>query len=1043
MTQKMSTFLKDKIKQRVKVPVDEAPCPEPLIWGAYFLVITGISTALSYSSASVKAIVDGGFSVDAVKEVVTNFTWNSGTTNCTSLQFLVGVHLVYVAALYAVTQYANARTTIPGWLAGVKKAHNVFLAALSFFMLVALLVGGYIDGRFDSLYAFGCRKASASQPGLTVWAMYLFYLSKMLEFIDTFLLVLSKKKVILLHKVHHLTTMSLVWHAMEAGLITEILCGSLNCFVHTIMYAYFAFPKGLRYLRQSMTTTQILQFVFCLVGFGYALYQRAQGTPCDGTLAAEIHGTIMYGVYLAMFTAFFIKNYCNGSKAERKNKAEATAQRESKPANAAKEDVYQYPFGQKLLIWGAYFGVLAAAGTYLMQGTATHKALSSGDLNNLSSTISSDIANFQWVSGVTRAGSWQFLAAVHVVYAGALQICMKVMNNIPKRIAFAEPVSKAHNVLMAGLSLFMMLALVAGGIMQGRFNSIDDFCCNAPKAKGLVVWTMYVFYLSKMLEFIDTFLLVLKKKNVILLHKIHHLTTMSLVWHSLETSLPSDILAAGLNCFVHTLMYAYFAFPKGNRWLRQPMTTTQILQFVLCLAGIGYAQVRRITGTPCSGTNAAEWHGLLMYGVYLALFGMFFVSQYCGKRKSKSASKKTKPAEKHEVILFSKRVDVTSFMKKHPGGTKVLRIFQNRDATEQFEAYHSDRAYRWLKALPKRDCLKTDYLVSETPMAKDFRAMIEMFKSKGFYKADMVEEIVKVFLVFGPIIFGQYCLMTGSSLLGCLSMGFGMYYGGWVSHDYLHHAVFRGGKNRDETTAGTVVLNNIMGYIIGFAQGYEVDWWRARHNTHHVVTNEHGNDPDIKTAPVLTYVRNSPTIAKGLNFIQRWQQYYYLPVMAILDVYWRAESVAYILMRMPRYWKQGLAMLAHFAWMGYTFSGQWKYFWIMTLFRGFLTGTIVFSTHYGEDILDGGDHKMTLVEQTSKTSRNITGGYIVNLLTGFLSLQTEHHLFPMMPTANLDKARPYVIDFFKKHGLEYREGNIVECVKQNIKALRYDHVLAA
>merc|ERR1712005_35003 len=112
-----------------------------------------------------------------------------------------------------------------------------------------------------------------------------------------------------------------------------------------------------------------------------------------------------------------------------------------------------------------------------------------------------------------------------------------------------------------------------------------------------------------------------------------------------------------------------------------------------------------------------------------------------------------------------------------------------------------------------------------------------------------------------------------------------------------------------------------------------------------------------------------------------------------------------------------------------------------SLWRGFLTGTIVFSTHYGEDILDG-DHNMTLVEQTSKTSRNITGGYIANLLTGFLSLQTEHHLFPMMPTANLAKARPYVIDFFKKHGLEYREGNIFECVGMNIRALQYDHVMA-
>ena len=42
----------------------------------------------------------------------------------------------------------------------------------------------------------------------------------------------------------------------------------------------------------------------------------------------------------------------------------------------------------------------------------------------------------------------------------------------------------------------------------------------------------------------------------------------------------------------------------------------------------------------------------------------------------------------------------------------------------------------------------------------------------------------------------------------------------------------------------------------------------------------------------------------------------------------------------------------------------------------------------------------------------------------------------MMPTAHLDKAQPQVRAFFKKHGFEYRESNLVECVKFNIAALR-------
>uniref|UniRef100_A0A7S0DJH6 Cytochrome b5 heme-binding domain-containing protein n=1 Tax=Amorphochlora amoebiformis TaxID=1561963 RepID=A0A7S0DJH6_9EUKA len=712
-----------------------------------------------------------------------------------------------------------------------------------------------------------------------------------------------------------------------------------------------------------------------------------------------------------------------------------------------KKVVYDPAPAPDVVLYGAYFAVVGTIGLGLAYGSSTlNDFVSSGFSFN---SLKESIDNFHWNRGVTHGSTLTFLAAVHIVYIILLQLVQAYSNQRKTIPGWVPATRKAHNVFLAGLSAFMLVALVVGGIMDNRFSSFYRFGCQreVENQNGLTVWAMYIFYLSKMLEFIDTFFLIISKKKVILLHKVHHLTTMSLVWHSLETDLPSDILCGGLNCAVHTLMYAYYAFPDGNRWLRQYMTSSQILQFVFCLIGLVYAQIQRVLGSPCMGTSAAEWHGVIMYGVYLGMFMMFFYDNYCRKgkkNKSKKAQAEAKieesKKEKHEVILHGKRVDVTNFLNKHPGGRKVLFIFRDRDATEQFEAYHSTRAKKWLKALPKREVLKTDFLISETKMAKDFAKMVNMFKEKGFYRPHLIEEIVKVLMVFGPYIVGHYLLFNGSPLAAAFLMGFGLYYGGWVSHDYLHHAVIKGGKKGDETTGAVVPINNVMGYVIGFMQGYEVDWWRARHNTHHVVTNEDGNDPDIKTAPVLVFVRNSPTIAKGLNMIQRWQQYYYLPVMCILDFYWRLESIAYILIRMPKYYKQFALMLGHIIWTAYAFYGNYRYLVIMSLFRGFLTGTIVFSTHYGEDILDK-NHNMTLVEQTSKTSRNITGGYIADLLTGFISLQTEHHLFPMMPTANLAKARPYVMKFFKEHGLEYREGNIIECVRYNIRALRYDHVL--
>lgn len=44
------------------------------------------------------------------------------------------------------------------------------------------------------------------------------------------------------------------------------------------------------------------------------------------------------------------------------------------------------------------------------------------------------------------------------------------------------------------------------------------------------------------------------------------------------------------------------------------------------------------------------------------------------------------------VHLFGKRVDVTRWASSHPGGKKILAIFRDRDATEQFTAMHTKDA---------------------------------------------------------------------------------------------------------------------------------------------------------------------------------------------------------------------------------------------------------------------------------------------------------------------------------------------------------------
>lgn len=173
------------------------------------------------------------------------------------------------------------------------------------------------------------------------------------------------------------------------------------------------------------------------------------------------------------------------------------------------------------------------------------------------------------------------------------------------------------------------------------------------------------------------------------------------------------------------------------------------------------------------------------------------------------------------------------------------------------------------------DAPKSAKPVSTSVIGKDFAALTQQLHDIGCFKPNYADEVFKLVLTLLPGIIGFYLLRCGSPALGSAMVGFSYYMSGWTSHDYLHHGVIKGSSHQ------MVRWNNWMGFFLGgLWQGYAVEWWRARHNTHHLVTNEAGNDPDIMTSPVLTFVRNNPKIANALNAAQRWQQYYYVPAMA-------------------------------------------------------------------------------------------------------------------------------------------------------------------
>lgn len=102
---------------------------------------------------------------------------------------------------------------------------------------------------------------------------------------------------------------------------------------------------------------------------------------------------------------------------------------------------------------------------------------------------------------------------------------------------------------------------------------------------------------------------------------------------------------------------------------------------------------------------------------------------------------------------------------------------------------------------------------------------------------------------------------------------------------------------------------------------------------------------------------------------------------------------------------------------------------LANLLRNLWTSTIIFCGHFTE-------HVHTFTEESIKGeslghwyyrqglgSSNIKGKHWFHVLTGHLSFQIEHHLFPDLPSSRYQEVAPQVQAVFKEYGLPYNTGS--------------------
>jgi fatty acid desaturase len=251
-----------------------------------------------------------------------------------------------------------------------------------------------------------------------------------------------------------------------------------------------------------------------------------------------------------------------------------------------------------------------------------------------------------------------------------------------------------------------------------------------------------------------------------------------------------------------------------------------------------------------------------------------------------------------------------------------------------------------------------------------------------------------------------------------------------VAHDLAHRQVFR--TKRPSEIAGMVAGNLGIGMSYG--------WWMDKHTRHHNNPNHDDLDPDV--APeVLIWATESALGRRGLKgFVTRHQAGLFFPLLTLLGIDLKVSSVKALRNGVVKRRRLEATLLAvhaitYFTTLFLVLSPLQAVAFIVihqALFGVYLGMTFA-PNHKGMPHPTGNEDYL---RKQVLTSRNVRGGWLVDVALGGLNYQIEHHLFPGMPSPSLRRAKPVVEQYCAEIGVSYAQTGLIQSYRQ---ALRHLH----
>uniref|UniRef100_A0A672SD57 Fatty acid desaturase 2 n=1 Tax=Sinocyclocheilus grahami TaxID=75366 RepID=A0A672SD57_SINGR len=386
------------------------------------------------------------------------------------------------------------------------------------------------------------------------------------------------------------------------------------------------------------------------------------------------------------------------------------------------------------------------------------------------------------------------------------------------------------------------------------------------------------------------------------------------------------------------------------------------------------------------------------------------------------------------IVVERKVYNVSQWVKRHPGGLRIIGHYAGEDATEAFTAFHPDLQLvrKYMKPLligeleasePSQDCQKNAALV------EDFRALREHLEAEGCFKTQplffmlhlghiLLLEVIALMLV--------WCFGTGwiNTAIVAVLMATAQSQAGWLQHDFGHLSVCK-----------TSRWNHLVHkFVIGHLKGASAGWWNHRHFQHHAKPNVFKKDPDVNMLNAFVVGKVQP-VEYGVKKIK------HLPYNHQHKYFFFSKSLyGYRKVIAPPIALGDLQLILNFC---VTQCNCEILLGVKSHDCGVPVGRRFMESHWFVWVtqmshmpmhIDYEKHQDWLSMQLVATC-NIEQSPFNDWFSGHLNFQIEHHLFPTMPRHNYWRAAPHVRALCDKYGVKYQEKTLYGAFADIIRSL--------